>query len=100
VKSGAKEKTTRLFVLFTLILLLLVCLPVPTRAAPYLQGDANEDGIVTASDAAAILRHLVRLTELTPQGLANAKVTEGPGPVSAADAARILRWLVRLEAEL
>jgi len=64
------------------------------------RGDANEDGLVNAADAAAILRHLVRLTTLTDQGLLNAKVTDGPGQVSAADAAKILRWLVRLEKEL
>jgi len=56
--------------------------------------------VVNAADAAAILRHLVRLQTLSPQGLINAKVTDGPGPVSAADAAKILRWLVRLEKTL
>jgi len=64
------------------------------------RGDANVDGIVNAADAAEILRHLVRLTELTTQGLLNAKVTDGSGPVSAADAAKILRYLVRLELTL
>ena len=64
------------------------------------RGDADCDDAVNAADAAAILRHLVRLTELTPQGLLNAKVTDGTGAVSAADAAKILRWLVRLEADL
>ena len=68
--------------------------PLPVRF-----GDANEDGLINASDAAAILRHLVRLTELTPQGKINAKVTGGAN-ISASDAAFILRYLVRLEAEL
>ena len=70
-------------------------IPISTK-----RGDANGDHVVNAADAAAILRHLVRLQTLSPQGLINAKVTDGPGPVSAADAAKILRWLVRLEKEL
>ena len=64
------------------------------------RGDANCDTLVNAADAAAILRHLVRLQTLSAQGLLNAKVTDGSGPVSAADAAKILRWLVRLEKTL
>jgi len=64
------------------------------------RGDANCDGKVDAADAAAILRHLVRLQALSNQGLINAKVTSDLGPVSAADAARILRFLVRLESKL
>ncbi|MCL2695222.1 MAG: hypothetical protein FWE69_02730 [Clostridiales bacterium] len=67
---------------------------------PYVAGDANCDGAVNAADAAAILRHLVDLKALSPQGLFNAKVTAGTDPVSAADAARILRWLVELVADL
>ena len=73
---------------------------VTVREASAERGDANCDYVVNAADAAAILRHLVRLQTLTPQGLKNAKVTEGEGPVSAADAAKILRWLVRLETVL
>ncbi|MCL2695381.1 MAG: dockerin type I repeat-containing protein [Clostridiales bacterium] len=62
-------------------------------------GDANCDNQITAADAAAILRHLVQLKELSEQGLANARVTKNT-QMSAADAARILRWLVQLEANL
>ncbi|MCL2694981.1 MAG: hypothetical protein FWE69_01495 [Clostridiales bacterium] len=65
-----------------------------------LRGDANCDTQVNAADAAAILRHLVELTKLTPQGLINAKVTAGTGAVNAADAAKILRVLVELEPPL
>jgi len=60
-----------------------------------LRGDANCDGTVDASDAAAILRYLVQLRQLSLQGLANALLTGGENP-TAADAARILRWLVQL----
>ena len=64
-----------------------------------LRGDANEDGKINSADAAAILRSIVKLETLTPQGSANALVTGGEH-LSAADAAKILRWIVRLEAEL
>jgi len=77
-----------------LSVLLLFCGTV-TFAGLAPQGDANEDGVVTASDAAAILRHLVRLQELTPQGLINADFNLD-GAVNAQDAALILRYLVRL----
>jgi hypothetical protein len=60
-----------------------------------LYGDANCDGQVTAADAAAILRSLVNLDKLTPQGMINADV-DGDGDVTAADAATILRYIVRL----
>ncbi|MCL2696011.1 MAG: Ig-like domain-containing protein [Clostridiales bacterium] len=64
------------------------------------RGDANCDWLVNAADAAAILRYLVELQTLLPQGLLNAKVTSGTAPVSAADAAKILRYLVDLETTL
>ncbi len=58
-------------------------------------GDANCDGMITAADAAIILRALVNLSELTPRGAANADVN-GDGEVTAADAAAILRYVVGL----
>ncbi|MCL2695408.1 MAG: dockerin type I repeat-containing protein, partial [Clostridiales bacterium] len=73
-----------------------IALAVETRK----RGDADENGNVNAADAAAILRHLVQLKLLTPEGLINAKVTAGTNPVSAADAAKILRFLVQLELNL
>ena len=67
---------------------------------PPMRGDANCDNTINAADAAAILRHIVKLTTLSEQGLKNAKVTAGDGAVTAADAAKILRWIVRLEIAL
>jgi len=66
------------------------------------RGDANCDNQITAADAAAILRHLVRLETLSAPGLKNALVTNTSGntEVSATDAAKILRYLVRLEKTL
>ncbi|MCL2696275.1 MAG: leucine-rich repeat protein [Clostridiales bacterium] len=63
-------------------------------------GDADCSGVVTAADAAAILRYLVQLRPLSVLGRLNAKVTAGTNPVSAADAAKILRFLVQLEKSL
>ncbi len=60
-----------------------------------LYGDANCDGEVTSADAAAILRALVGLEELSAQGAINADV-DGDGEVTAADASAILRYLVQL----
>lgn len=58
-------------------------------------GDVNDDGIITAADAALVLRALVGLSELTPRGAVNADV-DGDGTVTAADAAAILRYVVGL----
>lgn len=58
-------------------------------------GDANCDGMITAADAAIILRALVDLSTLTPRGALNADV-DGDGAVTAADAAAILRYVVGL----
>ena len=60
-----------------------------------LLGDANCDGVVSAADAATILRSLVNLVELTAQGAINADV-DGDGAVTAADASAILRYIVKL----
>ena len=60
-------------------------------------GDTNCDGKVTAADAAMVLRALVGLTELTPQGMVNADVAPSyNGVPNAADAAMILRYVVKL----
>ncbi len=58
-------------------------------------GDANVDGVVTAADAAVILRSLVGLSTISREGLRNADV-DGDGEVSAADASAILRYVVGL----
>ncbi|MCL2695894.1 MAG: dockerin type I repeat-containing protein [Clostridiales bacterium] len=64
-----------------------------------LWGDANNDGLVNAADAAAILRHLVQLTQLSEKGERQAKVM-GNATFSAADAAKILRFLVQLVTDI
>ena len=58
-------------------------------------GDANCDCIVTASDAALVLRMLVGMNTLSELGTENAKVA-GQETVSAEDAALILRYAVGL----
>ncbi len=65
-----------------------------TFEAP-LYGDANCDGMVTAADAALILRAVVGLSELSPRGAINADV-DNDLAVTAADAAAILRYVVGL----
>ncbi len=58
-------------------------------------GDANCDGIVTAADAALVLRSLVGLSTITEKGMINADVApDFDGVPNAADAAAILRYLV------
>ena len=80
---------------FLLGLLLIVSL-VPAGMTMALLGDVNTDAAVTAADAAAILRYIVRLGTLTPQQLADADANED-GKVTAADAAAILRYIVKLD---
>ena len=60
-----------------------------------LWGDANCDGIVTAADAALILRSLVGLSELSSRGAVFGDV-DGDGEITAADAAMILRYVINL----
>ena len=60
-----------------------------------LYGDTNCDGIVTAADAAIILRSLVGLSTATFKGVCNADV-DGDDDVTSADAAMILRYMVGL----
>ena len=62
-------------------------------------GDANNDGIVSAADAAAILRAVVGLSALTPQGILQADA-DGDGAVTAVDAVLILRYLIGMIAAL
>ncbi len=61
-------------------------------------GDANLDGRLTAADAAAVLRTVVRLSYLNAPMRAAADCN-GDGRVSAADASKILRIVVQLESE-
>ena len=65
-----------------------------TFEAP-LYGDANCDGMITAADAAMILRSIVELSELSRRGMLNADV-DGDGEVTAADAALVLRFVIGL----
>lgn len=67
--------------------------PAPTPAL--LMGDVNGDGLVTAEDAARILRHVVGLETLPAETLLQADV-DGDGAVTAADAAKILQFVVGL----
>ena len=61
----------------------------------FLFGDANCDEKVTAADAAAVLRSLVGLSELSMRGAIQADA-DGVDGISAQDAATILRYVVRL----
>lgn len=70
--------------------------PSPTAIPEPIWGDADCSGVVTAADAAAVLRYLAGLSELSEQGCLNANVN-GDLLVSAADAATILRYLAGLE---
>ena len=63
------------------------------RFATPVWGDANDDGIITAADAAMILRAIVGLSELNLQGAFNADV-DGDLEVTAQDAVLILRYLI------
>ena len=58
-------------------------------------GDANCDGKITSADAALVLRALVGLSVLTPEGALNADVApDFDGMPNAADAVAILRYVV------
>jgi hypothetical protein len=62
-----------------------------------LYGDANGDGRITSADAALILRALVGLSALTPEGMRNGDVAaDFDGLPNAADAVAILRYVVGL----
>ncbi|MCL2670804.1 MAG: S8 family serine peptidase [Clostridiales bacterium] len=67
-----------------------------------MRGDANCDGAVDAADAAAILRFLAGLSDLSDQGAINAEVTDvtpllpNRAAITAEDAAKILRYLANI----
>ena len=67
--------------------------PDPTPTLNWKKGDANCDGIVTAADATAVLKHLAGITELSYIGSVNADMDQN-GKVTAADATAILKMLV------
>lgn len=61
----------------------------------YKKGDANGDGVVNASDAAAILNYLVDQYEFKSESQKAAADVETPyGTIAASDAAKILNYLV------
>ena len=59
-------------------------------------GDVNQDDMITAADAVAILRYDIQLDELTDDQKIEADVNENEA-INAADAAKILRYLVGLD---
>lgn len=61
-----------------------------------LVGDANEDGLVNAKDATAVLKHTVSLITLTNN---NGEVN-GDGVISQKDATQILKFVVNLPSTL
>ena len=61
-----------------------------------LKGDANGTGEISVSDAALILRYIVKLSEIRDEALLRADYS-GDGTVNASDAAMILRYVVGLE---
>lgn len=61
----------------------------------YIKGDANLDGVISASDAASILRYIVGLTQFSEQSYTLSDVN-GDGRITAGDAAMVLRFLVGL----
>lgn len=69
------------------------------RLTVYSMGDSNLNFSVDSADAAAILRHIVKLQTLEGLGLKAGNVVQ-TDELTAADASRILRWIVRLEASL
>ena len=68
--------------------------PTPTPEPTIMYGDTNCDGRVTAADAALLLRYLVGLSDISPQGLINARVSAKTGLPTAHDASLILRYVV------
>lgn len=64
-----------------------------------IRGDANFDGAVDSSDAARILRWVVKLEKDENIDLMNANVNYDT-EVTAADAAKILRFIVKIEESL
>lgn len=61
-----------------------------------LLGDANCDGVISAADAALILRYVAGLSTLSEQGVLNADANQD-GNVDEADADAILNYLVGLD---
>lgn len=58
-------------------------------------GDANGDGKVNATDATAVLKHVVEINKLSGFGLVNADAN-GDGKINATDATTILKQVVGL----
>ncbi len=69
--------------------------PSPEPSPLLILGDADGDGIVTAQDAAWLLRYLVGLETLPDERLSLLDV-DGDGAITAADAAKILQYVVGL----
>lgn len=67
----------------------------PSSSPLPILGDADGDGVVTAQDAACLLRYLVGLETLPAERLSLMDV-DGDGAITAADAAKILQYVVGL----
>lgn len=84
-----------LALILSLAMVLSLGLTVAT-ASQNLAGDADGNGSVDSADASAILRHIVKLTDIPTARLKYADV-DNNGSVDSADASNILRWVVKLD---
>ncbi|MDO4564146.1 MAG: dockerin type I domain-containing protein [Clostridia bacterium] len=88
---------------FLLVLMMAIgvfcAMPLAAAAESQIVGDADMNGAIEANDAATVLRHVVRISELTGQALINADAN-CDGEVNSQDSALILRYVVKLETVL
>lgn len=92
-------KHSRINRIFALLLVLLFAVASSFAYAKTNRGDVNGDGQVDSTDAAMILRSVVRFAELNAEQRTNADV-DGDGDVTANDASVVLRYAVRVEKSL
>lgn len=78
---------------------LVICLGMNDGLLPLnsngLAGDVNGDGVITAADAAMILRYIVKLINLDGESIYRADAN-CDGKITASDAAYVLRYVVGL----
>lgn len=78
---------------------LLLMMGGPVQAAQVMRGDVNRDNSLAVDDAVSVLRHIVGIGLLDPDGIQIADVT-APVGVDVSDAVKILRRIVDLEPHL
>lgn len=72
----------------------------PIEQKPWIKGDLNEDGDVTAADLTILAKHIARIALITEEHLLKAADVNGDGDITSADLTHLAKYIAKIIQEL